>query len=636
MNLPGLDVGGRNGIGMGFIPSGEDISTDSPKSSDFDAGRNLPRRGATSARLQSLSSSGASMNGSLQDISLSGSHSSMPVMGGSSNGNILGGEPFQSDNLDTSPFITSSSTAATVPPSSLPVQATPTGSSGHLPLLNSNIAATSLIAKPPSMLNDHRDLQHHTHHPSSSLSAGSPDPSLLQVDSASVHHVETLPNSRYNNMATSDCYMQSHPFLPHPPSGEGALPGQPPAVQGGGNFSHDLMGSSHHFSPQQHAHDNFAPLAVSSNSLPFAAPSGTGYPRPEDGFSKISVSPHPPPPPSAPAIHVDNELAQVDEYMQQYLSANHNQESLKTNGAILNATKEHDRLISQVLLMSPKHHGSFDLRRSSGTTTAMFLSTLEETGKNGRGSPFSPHSAEALRLLASRRGSLDEFTNATTAATAIASVDSGVGLRSPLQQRTSSASASGNSLDPRSPLEQRISSTTSGHTSSTTSTPSSEAYMLLTSSHSRDNVEHHTHISEANSSDTSSGVSSASTKFSNSTAYSSGQSSPISSTHSPTTLLSPLAMPSPTHGCLEDNISYPLSVGSRDRMSSQSSNSGHSDLLDQIYEPYPALSNDEGEYMIENPDLRPPPPPRIKGKIDVHPEVPVFTVRQLILERGKA
>lgn len=629
VNLSGSDMTGRNGIGMGLVPPGEDINTDSPKSSDFDAGHSLPRRGAISARLRSLSSSGASTSGSIQDINLSESHSSIPTMASNSNGNMLGGEPFQShlsDNLDSSPFITGSSTAAaTVPPSSLsmlPLKTTPTGSSSHLPVLENNVAATSLIAKPPSMLNDHHDLQHHTHHPSSSLSAASPDPSLLHVASASVHHVETLPNSSYNNTASSDCYMQPHPFLPHPPpSGSGPLPG--------GNFSHNLMGSPYHFSPQQHSHENFT-----SNSLPFATPSG---------------APHPPPPSSAPAIHVDNELAQVDEYMQQYLSQSHNQESLKANGAILNATKEHDSLISQVLLMSPNHHRNFDLRRSSGTTTAMFLSTLEETGKNGRGSPFSPHSAEALRLLASRRGSLDELTNATTGPTAIAGVDSGVGLRSPLQRRTSSAiarsdsvgprsplqrrtssaSASGYSLDPHSPLEQRISSTASGHVSSTASTPSSEANALLTSSHSRDqeNVEHHTHVTEANS-DTSSGVSSASTKFSNSTAYSSGQSSPIGSTHSPATLLSPLAMPSPTHSCLEDNLSYPLSVSSRDRTNSLSSNNGHSDLLDQIYEPYPALSNDEGEYMIENPDLRPPPAPKMKGKIDLHPEVPIFKVRQ--------
>jgi hypothetical protein len=88
-----------------------------------------------------------------------------------------------------------------------------------------------------------------------------------------------------------------------------------------------------------------------------------------------------------------------------------------------------------------------------------------------------------------------------------------------------------------------------------------------------------------------------------------------------------LATPSPT----TQGFSYPPSVGSGgDRRASQSSNGGHSDLLDQIYEPYPALSNDEGEYMIENPDLRPPPPPKIKGKIDLHPKVPVFEVRKLV------
>ena len=677
-NLLGSDMGGRNGIGMGFAPPGEDICTDSPKSSDFDAGHN---RGATSVRLRSLSSSGASMNGSFQDISLSGSHSSIPVMANgqnSSSGNILGGEPFQShlnDNVDNSPFIASSSAASvppSVPPSSLPMlplKATPTtGSSGHLPLLNNNVAATSLIAKPPSILNDHHDLHHHTNHPSSSLSAGSPDPSLLHVASASVHHVETLPNTGYNKTASPDCYIQPHPFLPqqpYPPSGvSGALSGQP--AVGGGNFSHNLMSSSYHFSPHQRGHDSFPHLAVpnaGSNSLPFTAsyPQANHHPLPGDSFSKDSVPPHPPPH-AAPAIHADNELAQVDEYMQQYLSESLNHESLK-NGAILNATKEHDSLISQVLLMSPKHHGSFDQRRSSGATTAMFLSTLEETRKNGRGSPFSPRSAEALRMLTSRGGSLDELANTTTATTATATnVDNSVGLRSPLQQRTNSATPSCDTVGLRSPLQRRASSTTancdsvrvqsplqrctssasdkvgpcsplerrtsltSGHSSSTTSTPSSEANMFLTSSHSQDTIDHHhhghTHISEANS-DTSSGVSSAGTKFSNSTTCSSVQSSPIGSTNSPAHLLSPLATPSPTH-------SYPPSVGSRDRTASLSSNSGHSDLLDQIYEPYPALSNNEGEYMIENPDLRPPPPPKIKGKMDLHPEVPIFEVRQFL------
>ena len=662
-------MGGRNGIGIVFVPPAEDICTDSPKSSDFDAGHNLPNRGATSVRLRSLSSSGASMNGSIQDISLSGSHSSIPVMGNgqsSSNGNILGGEPFQShlnDNVDSSPFIAGSS-AASVPPSSLPMlplKTTPiTGSSDHLPLLNNNVAATSLIAKPPSILNDHHDLHCHTNHPSSSLSAGSPDPSLLHVASASVHHVETLPNTNYNNTASPDCYMQPHPFLPqqpHPPSGVGGAVSGQPAV-GGGNFSHNLIGSSYHFSPHQHGHDNFPHLTVpnaSSNSLPFAAsyPQANHHPLPGDSFSKTSIPPHPPPH-VASAIHVDNELAQVDEYMQQYLSESHNHESLK-NGAILNATKEHDSLISQVLLMSPKHHGSFDQRRSSGATTAMFLSMLEETRKNGRGSPFSPRSAEALRLLASRRGSLDELTNATTSTAT--NVDNSVGLRSPLQQCTNSATPSGDNVGLRSPLQRRTNSDSvgvqsplqrctssasdkvgpcsplerrtsfaSGHNSSTTSAPSSEANMLLTSSHSQDTIDHHhhghTHISEANS-DTSSGVSSAGTKFSNSTACSSVQSSPISSTNSPAHLLSPLGTSSPTH-------SYLSSVSSRDGRASLSSNSGHSDLLDQIYEPYPALSNDEGEYMTENPDLRPPPPPKIKGKIDLHPEVPIFEVRQCL------
>lgn len=661
-NLLGSDIGGRNGIGMGFAQPGEDIRTDSPNGSDFDGGHSLPNRGVTSMRLRSLSSSGTSMNGSIQDISLSGSHSS-------GNGNILGGEPFQShlnDTVDNSPFIAGSSAASMAPSSlpMLPLKPTPTiGSSGHAHLLTNNVAATSLIAKPPSILNDHRDLHHHhTHHhpsPSSSISVGSPNPSLLHAASGSVHHVETLPNSSYSNTASPDCYnMQPHPFLPpqqpyQPPSGIGGAPlsGQP-----GGNFSHNLMSSSYHFSQQQHAHDSFPhPNAPGSSSVPFPASN------PQANHQHQL----PPPPHVAPAIHVDNELAQVDKYMQQYLSESHSHESIK-NGAILNATKEHDSLISQVLLMSPNRHDGFDQRRSSGATTAMFLSTLDETRKNGRGSPFSPRSAEALRLLASRGGSLDDFTTAASAgiddgvavcsplqrrtSSATPSGDS-VGLRPPLQRLTSSVSASGDSVGARSPLQQHASSAsgkvgpcsplerraslTRGHSSST-SPPSSEANILLSSSHSQDTIDHHSHISEANS-DTSSGVSSAGTKFSNSMASSSDQSSPIGSTSSPAVFLSPLTTPSPTsHGGLKDNFSYPPSVGSSssggDRRASQGSYSSQSDLLDQIYEPYPALSNDEGEYMIENPDLRPPPPPKMKGKIDLHPEVPIFEVRRKCIE----
>ena len=46
-----------------------------------------------------------------------------------------------------------------------------------------------------------------------------------------------------------------------------------------------------------------------------------------------------------------------------------------------------------------------------------------------------------------------------------------------------------------------------------------------------------------------------------------------------------------------------------------------------MYEPYPALSNNEGEYMIENPELRPPNPPKLKEKLDLQPKVQIFEVR---------
>lgn len=111
-------------------------------------------------------------------------------------------------------------------------------------------------------------------------------------------------------------------------------------------------------------------------------------------------------------------------------------------------------------------------------------------------------------------------------------------------------------------------------------------------------------------SDSSSGVSSAGTKLSTS----SGGNSPLVS---PTIATSPkmLHLSSPTHN-------RPFSYLDQ---SDDDSSSEFDELLDPIYEPYPALG-DDGEYMVHDPDLKPPEPPEVKGELDLKPEVPIFKV----------
>ena len=595
VTLPVLEFG-PSGMGMGFPLGGEDptICMDSPTKSDADM------------RLRSLSSSGASVSGSVQDLTLSRSHSSIVGTNHCHNAVAGGGSLAATDSvqslvsLDNAPpppppfssFIPGSSNTAVSPALSLCKTST---TQSHLN--SDSTVATSLIEKPPSLLNDPCEL--HLVPSASSLTTGHHDPSLLA--SASVHHVETLPNTFTKTGSSSN-------FYHHPPVASQEFPlsvasGAPLPLPGGSFPQFGSSTPSYHCTPQgsgsfvQHGQD--LALPVSNSPLHFAVSSypstSLSVPPPSDP-SKHDVRL---PPSSLPTVHVDSELARVDEYMQKYLSESHSQESLKngTNTAILNATKEHDRLISQVLLMSPEHSNE---RRSSGATTAMFLSVLEGMGNNGRVTPLATAAVAATPSSTNhpheQRPTRKESTDNITA---------NDGLRSPLQRHDVISTSTADTRHPNS--------------SSTASTSSSEASPLA--SNSRTNI--HDHHRETIS-DTSSGVSSASTKFSTTTC-SSGQSSPIDSASPSTILNSPSSVsPSPI---LNDNFSYNLvENGDRERKRTVSQDSSSEGLLDQIYEPYPALSSDEGEYMVESPDLRPPPPPKMKGKIDLHPKVPIYEV----------
>lgn len=115
----------------------------------------------------------------------------------------------------------------------------------------------------------------------------------------------------------------------------------------------------------------------------------------------------------------------------------------------------------------------------------------------------------------------------------------------------------------------------------------------------------HTHVGlgSGHLSDTSSGVSSASTKFSTSP----NLSSPSSSPH---LVSSPFFYPSPDRNNLQphsNNYKY-----------------DEQKLIVPIFEPHNGLGN-EGEYMKEDP-LRPPSPPPINEHLELHPKLPIYTV----------
>ena len=115
----------------------------------------------------------------------------------------------------------------------------------------------------------------------------------------------------------------------------------------------------------------------------------------------------------------------------------------------------------------------------------------------------------------------------------------------------------------------------------------------------------HTHacLGSGHLSDTSSGVSSASTKFSTSP----NLSSPSSSPH---LVSSPFFYPSPDHNNLQRH--------------SNNHEYKEEELIVPIFEPHSGLGS-EGEYMKENP-LQPPSPPPPHEGLELHPKLPIYTV----------
>ena len=126
-------------------------------------------------------------------------------------------------------------------------------------------------------------------------------------------------------------------------------------------------------------------------------------------------------------------------------------------------------------------------------------------------------------------------------------------------------------------------------------------------------------------SDSSSGVSSASTKLSTTCS---------SESSSPTDTISPLIVTSPTTSLgvnYESRFNYPLpSESVSDRKGSTLSEEGD-ERCDQTSVPYPDFG-DNREYMIQEPELKPPNPPSVSDKeIELKPKVTIFEVRLIFL-----
>ena len=113
----------------------------------------------------------------------------------------------------------------------------------------------------------------------------------------------------------------------------------------------------------------------------------------------------------------------------------------------------------------------------------------------------------------------------------------------------------------------------------------------------------------------SSGVSSASSKFFSS----SDGSSPNDSSGIATS--SPKATSPDSPSLSKSHFNYPLP---------DSDTESESNLLSPIHEPFPTL-RDEGEYMIQDPLLRPPDPPRHSADIDLNPKVHIYEVRRMYM-----
>ena len=123
-------------------------------------------------------------------------------------------------------------------------------------------------------------------------------------------------------------------------------------------------------------------------------------------------------------------------------------------------------------------------------------------------------------------------------------------------------------------------------------------------------------ISDGSSS--SSGVSSARTKLSTN----SGSSSPTDSSgivaSSPKIMQRNYASPLRLK---ESHFNYPVP----DEKEPESDTELEPDLLSPIHEPFPQLQ-EEGEYMVQDPELRPPDPPKHSPDIDLNPKVQIYKV----------
>ena len=264
-------------------------------------------------------------------------------------------------------------------------------------------------------------------------------------------------------------------------------------------------------------------------------------------------------------------------YMNEYLKDSSSQESL------LNKAVGNGELTTPVQSVP---------RRSSSQTISSYLNELSHDHQTGQlpsatllqaGSPSSP--ADPISIQKEKQSLTSKR------------------FRS-LENRTMSTNASTHSIPFNIP-SQLESLSTVGVRETYTGSPSSP-----------DSIDNHLSILPKSSdvcetvSDSSSGVSSAGTKLSTS---SGGNSPLVSPTIATSTNL--LHLSSPTHN-------HPFSyLGQSD----DDSSSEIDELLDPIYEPYPALGND-GEYMVRDPDLKPPEPPEVEGELDLSPEVPIFEV----------
>ena len=280
-----------------------------------------------------------------------------------------------------------------------------------------------------------------------------------------------------------------------------------------------------------------------------------------------------------------SDVSKMDDYLQQYLTEGQETTTRGTEKGMKGICIKRERVFSSSeTFPSPKTPSRASLcagspkavqKRSSIGSPSSVLSVL---------SPLSP----SLPTLLSSPHSIEKIDN-----TAWAGQHDSRQLTSPFQQCHT----------PFSPL---VSSPTKNNTSLRILPP--------------ENATDTGGISDGSSS--SSGVSSARTKLSTN----SGSSSPTDS--SGIVASSPKIMqrsyPSPL--CLkESRFNYPVP----DEKEPESDAESEPDLLSPIHEPFPQLQ-EEGEYMAQDPELRPPDPPKHSADIDLNPKVQIYEVSRHI------